>query len=110
MRILTSPLTQVGKREKNIIHQNYKAGVKIQHEILCTMQTVSRLVKHQTHLHQPQTKETTETRYVLVTITAYMEVKDTLWVFRRDESLVHVSVDISLITKDILDHYISLKS
>ena len=36
--------------------------------------------------------------------------KDTLWVLRRDEPLVHVSVDISLITKHILDHDISLKS
>ena len=37
-------------------------------------------------------------------------IKDTLWVLRRDEPLVHVSVDISLITKHILDHDISLKS
>ena len=37
-------------------------------------------------------------------------VKDTLWVLRRDEPLVHVSVDISLITEHILDHNISLKS
>ena len=28
----------------------------------------------------------------------------TLWVLRRDEPLVHVSVDISLITEHILDH------
>ena len=37
-------------------------------------------------------------------------IKDTLWVLSRDESLVHVSIDISLITKDILDHVISLES
>ena len=37
-------------------------------------------------------------------------IKDTLWVLRRDEPLVHVSVDISLITKHILDHDTSLKS
>ena len=36
--------------------------------------------------------------------------KDTLWVLRRDEPLVHVSIDISLITKHILDHDISLES
>ena len=36
--------------------------------------------------------------------------KDTLWVLRRDEPLVHVSVDISLITKHILDHDTSLKA
>ena len=36
--------------------------------------------------------------------------KDTLWVLRRDEPLVHVSVDISLITKYIFDHDISLES
>ena len=36
--------------------------------------------------------------------------KDTLWVLRRDELLVHISVDISLITKHILDHVISLES
>ena len=35
--------------------------------------------------------------------------KDTLWVLRHDEPLVHVSVDISLITKHILDHVISLE-
>ena len=39
-----------------------------------------------------------------------LEFKDTLWVLRRDELLVHVSVDISLITKHILDHVISLES
>ena len=37
-------------------------------------------------------------------------VKDTLWVLRHDELLVHVPVDISLITKHILDHVISLES
>ena len=37
-------------------------------------------------------------------------LKDTLWVLRRDEPLVHVSVDILLITKHILDHVISLES
>ena len=37
-------------------------------------------------------------------------LKDTLWVLRGDERLVHVSIDISLITKHILDHDISLKS
>ena len=37
-------------------------------------------------------------------------IKDTLWVLRRDEPLVHVSVDILLITKHILDHVISLES
>ena len=36
--------------------------------------------------------------------------KDTLWVLRHDEPLVHVSVDISLITEHILDHDILLKS
>ena len=36
-------------------------------------------------------------------------LKDTLWVLRGDEPLVHVSVDISLITY-ILDHDTSLKS
>ena len=36
--------------------------------------------------------------------------KDTLWVLRCDEPLVHVSIDISLITKHILDHDISLKN
>ena len=40
----------------------------------------------------------------------YSYLKDILWVLRRDESLVHVSVDISLITEHILDHDISLKS
>ena len=37
-------------------------------------------------------------------------LKDTLWVLRRGEQLVHVSIDISLITKHILDHVISLES
>ena len=37
-------------------------------------------------------------------------IKDTLSVLRHAEPLVHVSVDISLITKHILDHDISLKS
>ena len=37
-------------------------------------------------------------------------LKDTLWVLSRDESLVHVSIDISLITKDIFNHVISLES
>ena len=37
-------------------------------------------------------------------------LKDTLWVLSRDEPLVHVSIDISLINKDILDHVISLES
>ena len=37
-------------------------------------------------------------------------LKDTLWVWRRDELLVHVSIDISLITKHILNHDISLES
>ena len=37
-------------------------------------------------------------------------IKDTLSVLRHAEALVHVSVDISLITKHILDHGISLKS
>ena len=35
-------------------------------------------------------------------------LKDTLWVLRRDEPLVHVLVDISLIIKHILDYDISL--
>ena len=34
--------------------------------------------------------------------------KDTLWVLRHDEPLVHVFVDISLIIKHILDYDISL--
>ena len=37
-------------------------------------------------------------------------LKDALWVLRSNERLVHVSVDISLITKHILDPDISLKS
>ena len=37
-------------------------------------------------------------------------LKDTLWVLRRAEPLVHVSIDISLIDKHILDHVISLES
>ena len=37
-------------------------------------------------------------------------LKDTLWVLRCDEPLVHVFVDILLITKHILDHDISLES
>ena len=37
-------------------------------------------------------------------------VKDTLWVLRRDEPLVYVFAHISLITKHILDHVISLES
>ena len=41
---------------------------------------------------------------------ALSTLKDTLWVLRRDEPLVHVSVDILLITKHILDHVISLES
>ena len=41
-------------------------------------------------------------------ITSYL--KDTLWVLRGDEPSVHVSIDISLITKHILDHDILLKS
>ena len=40
----------------------------------------------------------------------YVSFKVTLWVLRRDEPLVHVSIDISLITKHILDHDISLES
>ena len=32
-----------------------------------------------------------------------------LWILRRDQPLIHISVNISLITKHILDHYISLK-
>ena len=38
------------------------------------------------------------------------EIFESLWVLRRDELLVHVSVDIWLITKHILDHVISLQS
>ena len=37
-------------------------------------------------------------------------LKDTLWVLRRDEPLVHIFVDILLITKHVLDHYVSLES
>ena len=37
-------------------------------------------------------------------------LKDTLWVLRRDEPLVHVSINISLITRHIFDHVISLES
>ena len=37
-------------------------------------------------------------------------IKDTQWVLRHDEPLVHVFVDISLITKHILDHDVSLES
>ena len=40
----------------------------------------------------------------------HFDFKDTLWVLRRDEPLVNVFVDISLITKHILDHDISLES
>ena len=40
----------------------------------------------------------------------YTKLKDTLWVLRRDEPLVHVFVDISLITKHILVHDILLES
>ena len=40
----------------------------------------------------------------------FMAIKDTLWVLRLDELLVNVFVDISLITKHILDHDISLES
>ena len=36
--------------------------------------------------------------------------KDTLWVLRRDEPLVHVSVNILLSSEHILDHVISLES
>ena len=47
-------------------------------------------------------------------VTGYLHclcsIKDTLWVLRRDELLVPVSVDISLITKHTLDHFISLES
>ena len=47
-------------------------------------------------------------------VTGYLHclcsIKDTLWVLRLDELLVHVSVDNSLITKHILDHFISLES
>ena len=35
---------------------------------------------------------------------------DTLWVLGGGEPMVHVSIDISLITKHILDHVISLES
>ena len=41
---------------------------------------------------------------------SHLVIKDTLWVLRPDEPLVHVSVDISLISKHILDHDISLES
>ena len=44
------------------------------------------------------------------TLIIRFEIKDTLWVLRGDQLLVHVSVDISLITKHILDHVISLES
>ena len=37
-------------------------------------------------------------------------LKDTLWVLRRDEPLVHKFVDILLITKHFLDHDVSLES
>ena len=37
-------------------------------------------------------------------------VKDTLWVLRRDEPLVHIVVDILLITKHVLDPDVSLES
>ena len=43
-------------------------------------------------------------------ISFYFLIKDTLWVLRCDEPLVHVSVDILLITKHILNHGISLES
>ena len=42
--------------------------------------------------------------------TPFNVIKDTLWVLRHDEPMVHVSVDISLITEHILDHDISLKN
>ena len=37
-------------------------------------------------------------------------LKDTLWVLTRDEPLVHIFVDILLITKHVLDHDVSLES
>ena len=37
-------------------------------------------------------------------------VKDTLWVLRRDEPLVHIFVDILLSSKHVLDHDVSLES
>ena len=37
-------------------------------------------------------------------------LKDTLWVLKRDEPLVHIFVDILLITKHVLDHDVSLES
>ena len=46
----------------------------------------------------------------LVSLRTPFIVKDTLWVLRHDEPLVHVSVDISLITKHILAHDVPLKS
>ena len=46
--------------------------------------------------------------YLIVCL--HILLKDTLWVLRRDEPLVHLSVDILLITKHILDHDTSLKS
>ena len=36
--------------------------------------------------------------------------KDTLWVLRRDEPLVHLFVDILLIAKHVLVHDVSLES
>ena len=38
------------------------------------------------------------------------QVKVRLWVSRRDQPLIHVSVDILLITKHTLDHDVSLNS
>ena len=37
-------------------------------------------------------------------------IKDTLWVLRRDEPLVHIFVDILLNTKYVLDHDVSFES
>ena len=44
------------------------------------------------------------------TLGVFDSIKDRLWVLRLDQLLVHVSVDISLVTNNILDHDTSFKS
>ena len=53
-------------------------------------------------------------QYIIVSNIPFPDIepltRDTLWVLRHDELLVHVFLDISLITKHILDRVISLES
>ena len=47
---------------------------------------------------------------IVLSFVILIAIKYTPWILRRDEPLVHIFVDILLITKHVLDHDVSLES